>query len=216
MRTCSSLLWAGLCLAALCGVDSLAGRARAPAAPRADCAMRASSRARVGAAGGGGRRPARVGQVVRGELATLISSGSIAQQRNPLKESVRSMISIVDVTVTDDMRTAKVRVSTFGEKLDALRAIRWLQDNRKSIRFELAHRLTHMRRVPELTFVDIDISSPVRVMALIDKLVAETSANSEGEEGEGVAGDEVEDDDELDFELEDDEEDLDFDFADKP
>ncbi|KAJ1622554.1 ribosome-binding factor A domain-containing protein [Pavlovales sp. CCMP2436] len=180
--------------------------------------MRASSRVGVGATSGGSRRPARVGQVVRGELASLISSGSIGQQRNPLKESVRSMISIVDVTVTDDMRTAKVRVSTFGEKLDALRAIRWLQDNRKSIRYELAHRLTHMRRVPELTFVDIDISSPVRVMALIDRLVAETASNAEGGEAvEGAAGNEgdEEDGDDLDFELENDEDDLDFDF-DKP
>lgn len=181
---------------------------------RAACVMGAPRSRAAGA--NTGRRSSRVGQVVRNELASLISGGNIHHQRNPLKEQIRQMISVVDVTVTDDMRTAKVRVSTLGEKLDGLRAIRWLQDNRKSLRYELAQRLTHMRRVPELTFVDIDISSPVRVMALIDKLAAEarevSAAREASEDGDDT--DEL-DTDELDFGLDDDEDDLDFDWADK-
>ena len=159
-----------------------------------------------------GRRGSRVGQVVRAELASLISAGDIHQQRNPIKAQIRQMISIVDVTVTDDMRTAKVRVSTLGEKLDGLRAIRWLQDNRKSLRYELAQRLTHMRRVPELTFTDIDISSPVRVMALIDRLAAEARTTGGADEdgagaADGGAEEGGEEDDELDFGLDDDDDD---------
>jgi ribosome-binding factor A len=192
-------------LAGQCAAGASVGSARL-ARPRAACTMagRGSRSAEVG----GGRRSARVGQVVRTELAPLITSGTIHRERSPLKDTIRSMISIVDVTVTDDMRTAKVRISTLGEKLDGLRAIQWLQDNRKSIRFELAQRLTYMRRIPDLTFTDIDISSPVRVMALISQLAAERTEDDDGADDEVVA-------DDLDFEFADDVDDLDFDWADK-
>lgn len=124
----------------------------------------------------------------------MIQRGVVHQQRNTLKEDLRQMISVVDVAVTDDLRSANVRVSTYGEKLDTIRAIRWLEDNRKSVRFELAQRLTHMKRIPDLHFTTVDISGPVRVMALIDTL-------SDQQQPAGAADDEGErnDDDELDF-----------------
>lgn len=125
----------------------------------------------------GERRGQRVGQVVRQELAAVIHRGTGARG---LKDDIRQMISIVDVSMSSDLRSARVRVSTLGERLDTIRAMRWLQENRKFIRHELAQRLTHMRRIPELQFVDVDISSPVRVMKLIDDMAHEDQGRSGG------------------------------------
>eukprot|EP00306_Pavlova_sp_CCMP459_P011144 CAMPEP_0185195626 /NCGR_PEP_ID=MMETSP1140-20130426/35219_1 /TAXON_ID=298111 /ORGANISM="Pavlova sp., Strain CCMP459" /LENGTH=196 /DNA_ID=CAMNT_0027762607 /DNA_START=16 /DNA_END=606 /DNA_ORIENTATION=- len=176
----------------------------AHASPRAAMVMRGGRTPR-GGPGNGGRRSQRVGQVVRTELANVINFGVIHKERNALPADIRRMISIVDVSVSDDLRAATVRVSVLGERLDNIRALRWLQDNHKSVRFELAQKLPHMKRIPALRFTDVDISSPVRVMALIDQLAAER--------GEGSGAND--DDDDLVFEFEDDEEDLDFDAADE-
>ena len=75
-----------------------------------------------------GRRPSRVGQVVRAELATVIrTANSVGSKRIPA--GLQSMISIVDVDMSPDLRNARVKVSIIGDRKDKITAGRWLLGN---------------------------------------------------------------------------------------
>mmetsp|Transcript_6807 Transcript_6807/g.17423 ORF Transcript_6807/g.17423 Transcript_6807/m.17423 type:complete len:80 (-) Transcript_6807:58-297(-) len=72
------------------------------------------------------------------------------------------------------------------------------------MRYELAQRLMHMKRIPDLHFTTVDIAGPVRVMSLIDQL-GEQVPPADGPAGiSAEGGDRAAADDELDFDWGDD------------
>ena len=88
---------------------------------------------------GENRRSNRVAQVVRTELATVLHAGSVyGKQRIP--DGLQSMISIVDVDMSPDLRNARIKISVIGDRKDKISAVRWLQKNSKGIRHQLAQR----------------------------------------------------------------------------
>jgi ribosome-binding factor A len=54
--------------------------------------------------------------------------------------------------------------------VDKRRAYAWLVRNTKQVRHALSQRLSHMKSIPNLTFVQADVGAAVDVMALIDKV----------------------------------------------
>lgn len=54
--------------------------------------------------------------------------------------------------------------------VDRRRAYAWLVKNSKQIRHSIAQRLSHMKSVPTLMFVQVDVGAAVDVMNLIDKV----------------------------------------------
>jgi len=54
--------------------------------------------------------------------------------------------------------------------VDRRRAYAWLVKNSKQIRHSIAQRLSHMKSVPQLSFVQVDVGAAVDVMNLIDKV----------------------------------------------
>lgn len=54
--------------------------------------------------------------------------------------------------------------------VDKRQAYAWLVKNTKQIRHSIAQRLSHMKTVPELTFVQADVGAAVDVMNLIDQV----------------------------------------------
>jgi len=145
-------------------------------APRARTVMRAR-------AGERSRRQGQVGNVLASEIGTIIRTGSI-YGRQKIPPDLRAMISVVDVDPSPDLGNARVKVSILGDRKDKITAMRWLQKNAKTIRFEFAQRNKHMRRVPTFMFDHVDVGEATQVMIRIDKLrrKEEAEARARGEE----------------------------------
>lgn len=156
-----------------------------------------------------GRRPSRVGQVVRAELATVIrTANSVGSKRIPA--GLQSMISIVDVDMSPDLRNARVKVSIIGDRKDKISAVRWLQGNTRGLRHELAKRNRGMKVIPMLSFAHVDVGAATDTMVQIEKLRAldEAAAQARGETDDdsgGIDFDAADDDAWLDEDDDDDE-----------
>ena len=59
------------------------------------------------------KRQSRVAQLMRGEIAQFIRLGSSIKTKDPLPDSLRERISIVDVHMAPDLRSAKVSATAF-------------------------------------------------------------------------------------------------------
>lgn len=130
-----------------------------------------------------GRRPDRVGQVVRSELATVLHSGAVHGNKK-ISGRLLSMISIVDIDMSPDLRNARVKVSIIGDRKDKISAVRWLQGSAKPIRHVLAQRLKGMKRIPQLSFQHVDVGAAVDMMVKIQEL-SEERQRAEAARGEG-------------------------------
>mmetsp|Transcript_65602 Transcript_65602/g.77688 ORF Transcript_65602/g.77688 Transcript_65602/m.77688 type:complete len:258 (+) Transcript_65602:33-806(+) len=119
------------------------------------------------------KRQERVGQLVRAELAAIIQRGFI-KNADYLSSDVRNLISIINADVSPDLRQARITVSIMGDDVvDKRRAYSWLVKSSNFLKFELAQKMSHMKGVPSLTFVQADVGAAVDVMALIDKISEE-------------------------------------------
>ena len=166
---------------------------------------------------GRSKRQERVGHLVRSELATIINLGAPLSIADPdssmLETDLRRRISIVNADVSPDLRQARVTVSIIGdsktpdEMMDKRRAYSWLVSNAYSIRHELAKRLSHLKVLPNLTFVEVDVGGAVDVMQLIDKV--SKGYKRESIDMDFVTSDEDSDEDD-EFEFDDDDDDMEF------
>ena len=129
------------------------------------------------------KRQERVGHLVRTELSTIIHRGVIKGDSDYLDDELRRRISIVNADVSPDLRQARIVVSIrkggdneiregTNAAIDRRRAYSWLVANTKYIRHSLAQNLSHMKTIPNLSFVQADVSAAVDVMYLIDKVTA--------------------------------------------
>lgn len=90
------------------------------------------------------RRTQRVGELLQAELADLL----LRKAKDP---RIRDC-AITTVTVTPDLSRARVGISALGEETDRLATIDALKHAKGFLRSQLAHRLRHMKRIPELHF----------------------------------------------------------------
>jgi ribosome-binding factor A len=66
-----------------------------------------------------------------------------------------ALLNVVEVTLTPDLRTARVHVSTLAAEPERKAIMEALEHARGFVRRELAERLrSNLRRVPEIVFVD--------------------------------------------------------------
>ena len=95
-----------------------------------------------------GQRKSRVGSEYRKEISAIIS-GPLKSKESELK----GIISVTEVDVAPDLKTAKVYVSVYAAgKEEEGRTFEILQSNAGFIRHELSL-VMRMRTVPQLTFV---------------------------------------------------------------
>jgi ribosome-binding factor A len=92
------------------------------------------------------RRTMRVGDQMRLELADLLRRGV-----NDPRIQQASLVGIVDIDVSPDLRRATVRVSALGDEQERLGIVAALEHARGFLRSELARRL-RLRVTPELHF----------------------------------------------------------------
>ena len=91
-----------------------------------------------------------------------------------------SMISVVSVEVTPDLKYCKAYISVLGGEGMAEEAIAGLKSAVGYIRRELAHRI-NLRNTPEISFIlDQSIEYGVHMSKLIDQVVGDRSEEDEG------------------------------------
>ena len=136
------------------------------------------------------RRQSRVAQLVRSELATGIRDGAfLVKTGDRVDAEVLKSTSVLDVSVSPDLRAATATITTLGDTSAKREAFSWLVKNERSVRYALAKRLKHSKRVPAVTFRKADVSAATKLMDLIDR-----AADDGGDGGAGVI-------DGLDFDL---------------
>ena len=85
-----------------------------------------------------------------------------------------SMISIMKVDTFADFSLSKIYVSVFGNEEKKNAVVAKLNDNKKTIRYELAHKV-RFKKVPDLLFVVDDFEEKSeRVLKLFEKIESET------------------------------------------
>jgi ribosome-binding factor A len=116
----------------------------------------------------------RVNHLIRQELSQLLQRGT----KDP---RLSGYISINSVETTPDLRHARVFVSCICEAEQRKEILAALAHSSGFFRTELAKHLT-MRRVPELHYVwDDSIERGSNLLALMDRVKSEDSANPEKE-----------------------------------
>lgn len=81
-----------------------------------------------------------------------------------------SLISVMKVETFSDFSMSKVYISVLGDKSKKSLIVKKLNDNKKTIRYELAHRL-RLRNVPELLFVVDEVEErAAKVLKLFEQI----------------------------------------------
>ena len=118
------------------------------------------------------RRQDRVNELLRHSLSEILSR----ELKDPRLEL--TLISITEVDISPDLRSAHVHVSLMGDNDQARNAIFALNHSRGFIRRLLAPHLS-MRNIPTLHFaLDTRLEEDQRMSTLIDALAHESRENT--------------------------------------
>ena len=140
-------------------------------------------------------RQARVARALRDEITEIICNIDIKAKVYPNEDLLRST-SISDVEISPDLSYAKIYISVFGNSVEKRQIFVWLCENVGQVRYSLAKRLRHMRRVPELTF-KLDNSQGSALAEMLEEIAPSAA---EDDEEEFLEFDEDEDEEEEDEE----------------
>lgn len=111
------------------------------------------------------RRLKRVASLIRDEISAII--------REQPPAPPETIISITDVDVAADLRTAKVFVSIYGDEAEREKSFKKLTASKDAVKNELFRRI-RLRHIPDLTFVkDTSLEEGSRVSSLLAKLEEE-------------------------------------------
>jgi ribosome-binding factor A len=137
-----------------------------------------------------GRRPARLGEAIREEVAQLVGF--------ELKDPRIGLATVTRVEVSPDLGHARVHVSILGDERERKKTLDALQKSAGFVRRELAQRLG-IRQVPEVDFrYDKGLEATERVAALLEeerRAAAAVQAVDEDAPPSAAGGDEATRDD---------------------
>lgn len=126
----------------------------------------------------GGIRQARVARSIRDEISSIICDMDIKAKVYPDEDLLRGT-AVSDVEVSPDLSYAKIYVSVLGNSVEKRQIFVWLCENVGQVRFSLAKRLRHMRRVPEITFKLANTNQAADLVSLIEDLSPAASDDME-------------------------------------
>jgi ribosome-binding factor A len=128
---------------------------------------------------GGSQRQLRVGELIRHELAEMLSRGDI---HDPVVET--HMITVPEVRMSPDLRLATIYVMPLGGR-DAPDVIDALERNKRYVRGEIARRV-NLKFAPEIRFrVDERFDEAERIEKLLRTPVVQRDLKSDGGSGGG-------------------------------
>jgi len=109
------------------------------------------------------RRTERLGKVIKQEISELL-------EREVSDPRLGSLISVTEVTISPDLKYAKVFVSILGDESDKSEMLAGFNTASGFLRKKLAPRLS-MRCVPQLSFYyDDSIERGAKVLKLIEQV----------------------------------------------
>ncbi len=112
-------------------------------------------------------RIARLNNLIRQEISELL-------QRQVKDPRLSNFVAVTEVSITSDLKSAKVFVSHMGSDEEKQDTLRVLSAASGFFRNELARRL-RIRRIPELSFQwDNSIERGAHLLQLIDKVSADS------------------------------------------
>jgi ribosome-binding factor A len=118
-----------------------------------------------------GKRTRQVGELLKREI------GSIIQQR--VRDPKIGFITVTDVTVTRDLRLAKIYVSVLGDQEQKKQCLAALRHALPFIRNEIGQRVT-MRFLPELQICeDQSIDRYMRIESLLQEVGMDSSGKKQ-------------------------------------
>lgn len=123
-------------------------------------------------------RQSRVARSLRDELSSIICDVDIKAVNYP-DENLLKATTIVDIDLSADLTYAKVFVSVLGNSVEKRQIFVWLCENVGQVRYSLAQRLRHMRRVPEIFFKLSDQQGSADLVSLIDSFTPLEKADDE-------------------------------------
>lgn len=121
------------------------------------------------------KRAERVADQIRIVIAEILAKRS--------KDPRLSLVTVTDVKVSPDLRSARVYVSTLQEGLDAQKIFQGIEKAKGFIRTELGNRM-ELRYTPELSFwPDSSSEGAQRILKILDELSSSQDMNSQNREG---------------------------------
>jgi ribosome-binding factor A len=127
---------------------------------------------------GGSQRQLRVGELIRHELADMLSRGDI---HDPVIEA--HMITVPEVRMSPDLRLATIYVMPLGGR-DEKDVIAALERNKRYVRGEIARRV-NLKFAPEVRFrVDERFGEAERIEKLLRTPVVQRDLESKDESGD--------------------------------
>jgi ribosome-binding factor A len=112
----------------------------------------------------------KVAAQLREELSEILSR---------LSDPRVGLVSVIEVEVTPDLASARVKVSSLGDDEEHRARMEALEHARGFVRRELARRLrSNLRRVPEIRFIDDrNIEYAVHISQVLDEILPGDAEN---------------------------------------
>jgi ribosome-binding factor A len=127
---------------------------------------------------GGSQRQLRVGELIRHELAGMLSRGDI---HDPVIET--HLITVPEVRMSPDLRLATIYVMPLGGR-DATDVVDALERNKRYVRGEISRRV-NLKFAPEIRFrVDERFDEAERIEKLLRTPVVQRDLKSESSPGD--------------------------------
>lgn len=125
-----------------------------------------------------GHRAVQVGGQIRQEIMEII--------RRDLKDPRIGFVSITEVRMSPDLRSARIRVSVLGGQEQERASLAGLRSASGVIRHELGRRLQNLKFSPELRFeIDPSIEYSVRISKTLREILPEEEGPSAPDEAGG-------------------------------
>jgi len=125
---------------------------------------------------GGSQRQLRVGELIRHELAEMLSRGDI---HDPVIE--RHMVTVPEVSMSPDLRLATIYVMPLGGR-DEDEVIEALERNKRYVRGEIARRV-NLKFAPDIRFrIDNRFDEAERIEKLLRTPVVQRDLDGEKDE----------------------------------
>lgn len=130
---------------------------------------------------GRGSRLDRVAEQLRQELSAIMVTG--------LKDERVRLATVSRVSLTSDLKSARVLVSALGTDAERATCVSALRHAEGHLRGELGHRLENLKVIPRLRFeLDESIAYSVRVSSMLRELVVDAPADADGSTAPGDDG----------------------------
>jgi ribosome-binding factor A len=124
-----------------------------------------------------GRRPERVGEMIRSQIGAVLIRG--------LRDPRIGLTTVTAVKMSPDLKYARVYVSVLGSEEDRKRSLQGLNSAAPHIRHEIGVHL-RLKNTPELTFVyDSSIDYGARIEELLQQVKQGPGPGPETEEDGG-------------------------------